>query len=76
LLSVSIQRAVQQLVDIFSAALLLVVGVVFTELQDIVTNFGMGVDFNPSRDIASLEGRVIVVTGGTFTPFKPPRQAV
>jgi hypothetical protein len=29
------------------------------------------VDFNPAKDIPSLSGKVIFVTGGSITPLSP-----
>lgn len=42
----------------------LVSGLLLPELKDIITTLGMGVNFNPATDIGTLEGKVILVTGG------------
>jgi len=33
----------------------------------------MGKSFDPSKDIGSLEGKVILVTGGTYLPMSTKR---
>jgi len=53
------------IIDFATTASLLAHGFVGPELRDQITDFGMGKDFVPERDIGSLEGKVILVTGGT-----------
>lgn len=65
LLSVIVFR-VRSIVVFINTALLLVSGFIFPETVDTVSSCGMGVDFNPARDIASLEGKVVLVTGGNL----------
>jgi hypothetical protein len=42
----------------------------YPELSKAFLTFGMGVKFNPATDIPSLDGKVILVTGGTY-PLPP-----
>ena len=54
-------------VEFVHTVLLLVSDLVFLEITDTVAGFGMGVDFTPAKDVGSLEGKVILVTGGIVT---------
>jgi hypothetical protein len=58
----------RQIFDLPLTAVLLGFGFILPELKDWITSFGMGKKFDPSRDIGSLEGKVILVTGGTSLP--------
>ncbi|KAJ4341103.1 hypothetical protein N0V95_007323 [Ascochyta clinopodiicola] len=61
--SVTVSK-LRQLVEFIHTISLLVSGFVLPEIIDTIASFGMGVDFNPAKDIGSLEGKVILVTGG------------
>jgi hypothetical protein len=56
----------RQILEIPSTAILLVFGFVLPFLKSWTANFGMGKSFDPERDIGSLDGKVILVTGGTL----------
>jgi hypothetical protein len=60
-----------QILDLSVTAVLLGLGFILPELKDSITSFDMGKKFDPERDIGSLEGRVIMVTGGTQPPSWP-----
>jgi hypothetical protein len=62
----SILSTLHQIFELLSTALLLSFGFILPDLKDSITNFGMGKKFDPSRDIGSLEGKVVLVTGGTY----------
>jgi NAD(P)-dependent dehydrogenase (short-subunit alcohol dehydrogenase family) len=68
----SISSILHQILELLSTALLLSFGFILPELKDSITNFGMGKKFDPSHDIGSLEGKVILVTGGTYLSYLPP----
>ncbi|KAF9698065.1 hypothetical protein EKO04_003909 [Ascochyta lentis] len=50
--------------EFIHTVLLLVSGFILPEIIDTIASVGMGIDFNPAKDIASLEGKVVLVTGG------------
>jgi hypothetical protein len=54
-----------QILELPITAVLLGFGFILPELRDWISSFGMGKAFDPARDIDSLEGKVILVTGGT-----------
>jgi hypothetical protein len=56
----------RQIFDLPVTAVLLAFGFILPELRDWITDFGMGKNFDPARDIGSLEGKVILVTGGMY----------
>jgi NAD(P)-dependent dehydrogenase (short-subunit alcohol dehydrogenase family) len=68
----SILSILHQVFELLSTALLLSFGFILPELKDSITTLGMGKKFDPSRDIGSLEGKVILVTGGTYLSYLPP----
>jgi hypothetical protein len=55
-----------QILELPITAVLLGFGFILPELRDWIANFGMGKAFDPARDIDSLEGKVILVTGGAL----------
>lgn len=57
-----------QILELPITAVLLGFGFILPELQDWIASFGMSKTFDPARDIGSLEGKVILVTGGTHSP--------
>jgi hypothetical protein len=63
----------RQIFELLSTALLLGFGFILPDLKDSTTHFNMGKKFDPSRDIGSLEGKVILVTGGKYLPISPPQ---
>jgi hypothetical protein len=54
----------RQLLDFLHTVWLLGTGFILPEITDAITTLGMGVTFDPAKDIGSLEGKVILVTGG------------
>jgi hypothetical protein len=72
-LSESILSILRQIFELLSTALLLGFGFILPDLKDSIRHFNMGKKFDPSRDIGSLEGKVILVTGGTYLPISPPQ---
>jgi hypothetical protein len=62
----------QQIIELATTSFLLAYGFVGPELRDQITGFGMGKDFVPERDIGSLDGKVILVTGGMYIPAPHP----
>lgn len=63
-----------QLIDLLHTVWLLGTGFILPEISDAIRSLGMGVTFDPANDIGSLEGKVILVTGGTqaFAPLHVP----
>jgi hypothetical protein len=61
-----------QILEFATTATLLAYGFIVPELRDTITSFGMGKTFVPERDIGSLEGKVILVTGGKLSHLIPP----
>lgn len=62
----------RQILELPTTAILLGYGFIVPELKDTVTSIGMGKTFNPATDIGSLEGKVILVTGGMqLSPSHP-----
>jgi hypothetical protein len=58
-----------QILELLITAVLLGFGFIVPELRNWISGFGMGKAFDPARDIGGLEGKVILVTGGThFIP--------
>jgi hypothetical protein len=64
----------RQIFDLPATAILLCFGFILPEVKDWITDFGMGKKFDPSRDVGSLEGKVILVTGGTYHSPTPRSQ--
>ncbi|KAH3908576.1 hypothetical protein HBH56_169290 [Parastagonospora nodorum] len=64
LLLETIAYILRQLLDLPITALLLGSGFIIPLLKDSITTFNMGKTFDPAKDIGSLEGKVILVTGG------------
>jgi hypothetical protein len=64
-----------QIFEVPATAILLGIGFILPELKDTITSFGMGKTFDPERDIGSLEGKVILVTGGTHLTNPQPLEA-
>ncbi len=65
----TVSYILREILHFSNTLFLLALGFILPEIQDGVKSFGMGVDFDPARDIGSLEGKVILVTGGTaLTP--------
>jgi hypothetical protein len=58
----------RQLLDLPVTALLLGSGFIIPLFKDSITTFNMGKQFDPAKDIGSLEGKVILVTGGRQPP--------
>lgn len=57
----------EQLLELFTTAALLTFNVLLPDFKAQLQNMG-GVKFNPTTDIPSLKGKVILVTGGTYNP--------
>ena len=53
------------ILEVSSTVALLTLGVVIPEVRNWITSIGMGKKFDPERDIGSLEGKIVLVTGGT-----------
>lgn len=68
----AILYGIHAVTEIIYTIILFVTGIILPEVLDAVTALGMGVDFKPAKDIASLEGKVILVTGGMFNLLRPP----
>jgi NAD(P)-dependent dehydrogenase (short-subunit alcohol dehydrogenase family) len=64
-----------QILDFLVTTILLALGFILPELKDSITDLNMGKKFDPERDIGSLEGKVILVTGGTQPPLWPCTQS-
>jgi hypothetical protein len=56
---------IRQIFEVPVTALLLGIGFILPEVKDSIASIGMGKKFAPERDIGSLDGKVILVTGGT-----------
>ncbi|KAF1834562.1 NAD(P)-binding protein [Decorospora gaudefroyi] len=54
----------RQIVDSLATAWLLGYSFIVPQLQAQITSIGMSKSFDPARDIGSLEGKIILVTGG------------
>ena len=54
----------RQILDVPSTVVLLVFGFIIPEVRDWITRIGMGKEFDPARDVQSMEGKVVLVTGG------------
>lgn len=54
----------RQILELPTTAILLGFGFIVPDLHASIKCIGMGKSFNPERDIGSLEGKVILVTGG------------
>ncbi|CAO2650997.1 Nn.00g092940.m01.CDS01 [Neocucurbitaria sp. VM-36] len=71
------------ILEVSSTVGLLTLGVVIPEVRNWITSIGMGKKFDPDRDIGSLEGKIVLVTGGNaglgkqtiayLAPHKPAR---
>lgn len=57
----------RQFVELPLTAIFLLYNVILPEARDWITTFGMGKAFDPKTDIGSLEGKIILVTGGMCT---------
>lgn len=67
-----IMSPLQYLFDLLTAVVTLIPGFILPEVRDWITLAGMGKKFNPASDIGSLEGKVIIVTGGMLTRMSLP----
>jgi hypothetical protein len=61
-----VSHILRQILGIPTIAILLLSGFVLPFLKSWTADFGMGKSFDPERDIGSLDGKVILVTGGTI----------
>lgn len=66
----------RQSFELVQTILLLGFRLILPDLANALSNIGMGVKFNPATDIGPLDGKVILVTGGTFTHFEPFPQSL
>lgn len=55
----------REIIDFLHTLWLVGTGFIVPEIADAITALGMGLTFDPAKDIDSLEGKVILVTGGT-----------
>lgn len=56
-----------QILEIPTTAILLLFGFILPVLKSWTADLSMGKSFEPERDIGSLDGKVILVTGGTLS---------
>lgn len=64
----------RQILELPITIILLVFGFILPELRDWSSSVGMGKKFDPAQDIGSLEGKVVLVTGGPQLPsFSIPK---
>ena len=70
-LSITNLNTLRQIFDFVNTVRLLLIGFVLPELKDTVTSNGMVVTFDPAKDIGSLDGKVILVTGGIWSHLVP-----
>jgi hypothetical protein len=68
----SISRILRQFFEVHVTAVLLGAGFTIPELKDSIAGIGMGKKFDPEKDIGSLDGKVILVTGGTHPNLNTP----
>jgi hypothetical protein len=61
----TISRILRQFFEVHVTTVLLGAGFIIPELKDAISGIGMGKAFVPEKDIGSLDGKVILVTGGT-----------
>lgn len=64
----NISYTLRQISQVLNTILSFVPGFIVPEVRDWITTAGMGKKFNPATDIGSLEGKVILVTGGMAPP--------
>ena len=67
-----VSSRLSQVLDFLHTLWLVGTGFVVLEIVDALTAIGMGLTFDPAKDIGSLEGKVILVTGGTQTSVRLP----
>ena len=67
-----VSSRLSQVLDFLHTLWLVGTGFVVPEIVDALTAIGMGLTFDPAKDIGSLEGKVILVTGGTQTSVRLP----
>jgi hypothetical protein len=60
-----VSSRLSQIIDFLHTLWLVGTGFIIPEIADAITALGMGLTFDPAKDIGSLEGKVILVTGGT-----------
>lgn len=60
----------RQVIELPVTYLLLFLDLAIPELRDFITEATMIKQFDPAKDIGSLEGKVILVTGGMTRPPK------
>ena len=66
----SLRHALHQTLEVFKLIFLLARNLAVPEFSELIKYSGKTVNFNPAKDIPSLEGKVILVTGGM--PLHPP----
>jgi hypothetical protein len=64
-------QILHHILDFLSTTVLLGLGTILPDLLKDATRASMGKKFDPERDIGSLEGKVILVTGGMRPPYFP-----
>jgi hypothetical protein len=65
-------QILHHILDFLSTTVLLGLGTILPDLlKDATRASNMGKKFDPERDIGSLEGKVILVTGGMQPPYHP-----
>ena len=67
--SKNILYTLRQISQVLNTILSFIPGFIVPEVRDWITTAGMGKKFNPATDIGSLEGKVILVTGGMAPPL-------
>lgn len=72
----SILYILRQFWELPQTVFLLTLGFIVPEARDWITTLGMGKTFTPATDIGSLEGKVVLVTGGMETHFSSATRAV
>lgn len=65
----------RQILEIPKTVVLLSFGFIIPEIKDWITNFRMGKTFTPEKDIGSLDGKIILVTGGTEALMRKHNEA-
>lgn len=59
----------RQFLDLPYTVFILTVQVLLPQFRDKLLRRNMGKSFNPATDIPSLNGKVVVVTGGMYSPL-------
>lgn len=63
-ISDSILNRLRQILELINTIVLLGSGFIVPEIADALASIGMGVSFDPVKDVGNLEGKVVLVTGG------------